>query len=191
MSDTRTRNVLKKLNLGCGTDIMEGWVNLDIAALPGVDVVHDIQKSPLPFADDSFDEILCNDVLEHVEYAPVLKEIARILAPGGVVHIRVPHFTSRNNYVDPTHRSRFSAGTWEFFIRGTHAWKKRQYYFDFTFSKIANIHIDFEKKSSRYFFYNRLVEYLVNIKPRYQELYEMSGFCYIFPATNIEVTLIK
>lgn len=183
--------MLQKLNLGCGTDIKEGWVNLDIAPLPGVDVVHDIQKSPLPFADGSFDEILCNDILEHVEYVPVLKEMARILVPGGAMHIRVPHFTSRNNYVDPTHRSRFSAGTWEFFIRGMHAWKKREYYFDFAFSTIATLRIDFEKTSSKFMFYNRFVEYLVNRKPRYQELYEMTGFCYLFPATNMRITLIK
>lgn len=170
---------------------MEGWVNLDIAPLPGVDVVYDIQQSPLPFADGSFDEILCNDVLEHVEYAAVLKEIVRILAPGGVVHIRVPHFSSRNNYVDPTHRSRFSVTTFDFFIRGTHFWKKRRYYFDFAFSKVATMHIDFERTASKIFFYNRPVEYLVNIKPRYQELYEMTGLCYLFPATHIEVTLTK
>src|SRR4051812_1511318 len=74
--------VLKKLNIGCGTDTKEGWVNLDAAGLPGVDVVHDIEKLPLPFADDSFDEILAQDVLEHVEYVPVLQDLRRILKKG-------------------------------------------------------------------------------------------------------------
>ena len=183
--------VLQKLNLGCGTHIKEGWVNLDSAPLPGVDIVHDIENLPLPFADNSFDEVLCNDILEHVEYIPVLKDILRILAPGGAVHIRVPHFTSRNNYGDPTHKKRFCVSTFDFFVRGTHMGRKRGYYFDFAFSTIASVRIDFDYTSSRLFFYNRLVEYLVNRKPRYQALYAMTGFCYLFPARNIEITLVK
>ena len=85
---------MKKLNLGSGKDIKQGWVNLDSAKLPGVDVVHDIEKLPLPFKDSEFDEILCQDVLEHIEYIPILKDIHRILKMGGKLKIRVPHFTN-------------------------------------------------------------------------------------------------
>jgi hypothetical protein len=53
----------KKLNLGSGADIRTGWVNLDIGNITGVDIVHDIEKLPLPFDDDRFEEILCNDIL--------------------------------------------------------------------------------------------------------------------------------
>lgn len=38
-----------KLNLGCGNDIREGWVNLDINKKEGVNVVHDLNEVPLPF----------------------------------------------------------------------------------------------------------------------------------------------
>ena len=110
---------MNKLNLGCGENIKEGWVNLDSAALPGVDVTHDIEKIPFPFKDGEFDEILCRDVLEHVEYIPTLRELHRILKPGGVLRIQVPHFTSRNNFVDPTHRRMFSISTFDFFAAGT------------------------------------------------------------------------
>ena len=47
---------MKKLNFGCGKDIREGWVNLDCVALPGIDAIHDLNKFPLPFEDNSFDE---------------------------------------------------------------------------------------------------------------------------------------
>ena len=46
-----------KLNLGCGRDIREGYVNLDKAGLDGVDVVHDLNVFPYPFEDNEFDEI--------------------------------------------------------------------------------------------------------------------------------------
>ena len=75
----------KKLNLGCGTDIRTGWINLDKFGLPGVDVCHDIQELPLPFDDASFDEILCKDILEHVEYIPLLGDLHRILKHGGIL----------------------------------------------------------------------------------------------------------
>ena len=95
---------MKRLNLGSGTDIREGWINLDRSALPGVDVVHDVEELPLPFPSDSFDYVLCQDVLEHVDYIPLLRDIWRILRIGGTLHIRVPHFTSSYAYGDPTHK---------------------------------------------------------------------------------------
>src|SRR5436309_921097 len=72
-----------RLNLGSGTDVREGYVNLDIAALPGVDVVHDLSRLPLPFEDAQFEEVLCKDILEHLDYVPVLRELHRIIRPGG------------------------------------------------------------------------------------------------------------
>ena len=35
-----------KLHIGCGHDIKEGWVNHDLAQLPGVDIVHDLNSFP-------------------------------------------------------------------------------------------------------------------------------------------------
>src|SRR3989344_2394548 len=102
---------MKKLNLGSGRDIKKGYINLDLHKLDGVDVVWDIEKLPLPFKDGEFDEILCQDILEHVEYIPVLRELHRILKPRGRLLNRVPHFTSRNNFGDPTHRRMFSIKT--------------------------------------------------------------------------------
>ena len=180
----------KKLNLGCGTDIKDGWVNLDSAALPGVDVVHDIEKLPLPFADSSVDEVLCQDILEHVEYAPILKDLYRVLTPGGVLHIRVPHFTSKNNFIDPTHRRLFSINTFDFFAAGTKLHDERPYYFDFHFSFVKHREIQFEL-SSRYFFLNRFVGRWVNKSPWRQEYYESTGLSRLFPAQNIHISLVK
>lgn len=108
----------RRLNLGCGTDIREGWVNLDRARLPGVDVVHDLSTLPLPFADGEFAEICAKDVLEHLDYIPLLRELHRVLRVGGVLDIQVPHFTSAGNFIDPTHKRLFSIRTFEFFVPG-------------------------------------------------------------------------
>ncbi len=187
-------NNTKKLNLGCGIDIKPGWINLDSIAIPGVDVVHDIEHLPLPFANKEFDEILAQDVLEHVNYTPVLKDLHRILKKGGALHIRVPHFTSKNNFVDPTHKKMFSVSTCDFFVKSAaaskHIEKERAYYFDFAFEKKSHCRITFEK-SSRIFFYNRVAEWFFNLSPRMQIFYESTGLSREFPAENIVVELMK
>jgi SAM-dependent methyltransferase len=47
----------------------------------------------LPFADNSFDHVICSEVLEHIpEYASFLQEIQRVLKPGGLFAVSVPRF---------------------------------------------------------------------------------------------------
>lgn len=178
---------LKKLNIGCGHDIRSGWINLDSSPLAGVDVVYDIESGLFPFDDEQFDEILCQDVLEHVEYIPVLKEIHRILKKGGKLTIRVPHFTSPNNYIDPTHKKMFSFRTFGFFVLDKSI-GERNYYFDFHFSSINPVKIIFIKGL---LFYNFIVEPIVNSSLVVRKLYEETMFSRLFPAQNILVELIK
>jgi len=182
----------KKLNLGSGNDIKEGYVNLDSAKIPGVDIVWDIEKLPLPFGDGEFEEVLANDILEHVEYIPVLRDLLRILKPGGELKIRVPHFTSKNNFADPTHKKLFSVVTFDFFSKHPVFGKPkdREYYFDFHFDHIKKIHITFER-SSPVFFYNRLIDLIANASPRMQYFYETTMLSRLFPAENILVELVK
>jgi SAM-dependent methyltransferase len=177
---------MKKLNLGCGTDIRRGWVNLDISALDGVDVVHDLNDLPLPFGTEEFDYILCKDVLEHLEYIPLLRELHRILRSGGILEISVPHFTSQDNFIDPTHKKLFSFQTFTFFAAGSRF--GRDYYFDFHFAKILSSRITFHKGI---FFYNYLVEPLVNLGTPAKKLFEATFLSRLFPAFNILVKMEK
>jgi SAM-dependent methyltransferase len=176
----------RKLNVGCGRDVREGWVNLDRAALPGVDVVHDLEKPPLPFKDGEFDEVLCVDVLEHVALLPVMAELHRIIRKGGAFRARVPHFTSENNFVDPTHRNLFSVRTFEFFVEGSPL--RQDHYFDYAFSKLASVKLSFAKGL---LLHNHLVEPLVNADGRILRLYECTFLSRFFPAENVEVVLVK
>jgi SAM-dependent methyltransferase len=178
---------MRKLNLGCGYDIRDGWVNLDASPLSGVDVIHDIEDLPLPFDDDSFDEVLAKDVLEHIEYVDTLRDLYRILKVGGKLTIQVPHFTSADNFIDPTHKRLFSAQTFDFFVGGSTC--GREYYFDFAFDHIESRRINFQKRPV--FFYNYLAEVLVNTNYKMHKFYEHTGLSRLFPATNISVTLVK
>ena len=55
-----------KLNLGCGTKNKDGWVNIDSAAQCHPDILHDLSE-PLPFEDQSAEEIFADAVLEHFD----------------------------------------------------------------------------------------------------------------------------
>lgn len=178
-----------KLNLGCGHFVLPGWVNLDIADLPGVDIVHDLNKLPLPFECESVDEILCDDVLEHLDYPPLLKECHRILVPGGILRVHVPHFTSNNNAADPTHKRLFSIKTLNFFCSDTFEGQHRNYYNDFSFSRIIQRRILFS--TTGFFIFNWPIQAMVNASYRLQLFYEATGWSRVFPAQDLEVALIK
>lgn len=173
-------NSNQRLNLGCGTDIKQNWTNLDIVSLPGVDVVWDINKFPYPFGNDTFEVVCCNDILEHVDFIRVLKELHRITIEGGQIQIRVPHFSSINNYLDPTHKNKFSIDTFDFFTK-THS---RSYYFDFHFSQVKS------KKITFIYFY-KILSPIINSSSFLQKIYERFGFCNFWLAHNIQITLVK
>lgn len=109
-----------KLNLGCGKDIKEGWVNVDQHFAPGVNLVMDIRELPLPFADNSIDEVLASHILEHCLYwEDIVFDIHRILKPGGVLEIRVPYLLSPAPY----HYRFFGPKTMEFVAIGFPDWQ--------------------------------------------------------------------
>lgn len=103
------------LNLGCGADYVEGAVNVDQFA-SHVDVRHDLNKTPYPFADNEFDEIRCMNVIEHLDdILSVMQELHRIGRAGCLVVIRVPHFRSACLYEDITHRHGFAWRSFDLF----------------------------------------------------------------------------
>lgn len=82
----------KKLNLGCGNDYREGYVNVDMNASHRVDLVSDVTWLKT-IADRSCVEVLAQDVLEHIPRArgaTALKEWNRVLENGGTLRLRVP-----------------------------------------------------------------------------------------------------
>lgn len=83
----------RRLHVGCGVQIIPGFVNMDAdASIPGVDVTGSVEDLS-QFAESEFDEIYLSHVLEHVPYAQVPRVLAglhRILSQGGALRISVP-----------------------------------------------------------------------------------------------------
>ena len=77
------------LYIGGAGRVPDGYVNLDLFALPGVDVAADAEQ--LPFPAELFQRVECDAVLEHVrDPERVMQEIRRVLAPGGYAHLVTP-----------------------------------------------------------------------------------------------------
>lgn len=80
-----------RLSLACGTDVRDGWVNLDVvkrwpSARRECDVIWDARTDPIPFVDGSAEEVYAGYLLMHLAPAfhrPVLEEIKRVLSPTG------------------------------------------------------------------------------------------------------------
>jgi len=99
-----------KLNLGCGFDKREGWLNVDNFAECAPDQMLDIESTPWDLPTSAFDHVLMKHVLEHVgaAFAAVMRELYRVTAPGGVVEIHVPHVRHDTFWSDPTHVRAFT-----------------------------------------------------------------------------------
>jgi predicted SAM-dependent methyltransferase len=91
---------MTKLHLGCGTKHLEGYTNIDIRYLPGVDEVNNI-RFLRNYKENSVDEIYACHVLEHFgrwEYKDVLKRWFEILKPEGKLRLAIPNFSSICSY---------------------------------------------------------------------------------------------
>ena len=107
---------MKKLNLGCGKSSKRGYINLDSVKLPGVDVIHDLDKYPWPFKNSEFDYVFGAHVLEHLDsITKPLEEIWRITKSGGRILIEVPIFPSVGSAADPTHKQFYTYMTFNYF----------------------------------------------------------------------------
>jgi predicted SAM-dependent methyltransferase len=84
-----------KLNVGCGTDYKKGWINIDNNSdenIEKLDLNWDLRK-PLPFPDNSVDFIFNEHFIEHLtveEGQRVIKDLMRVLKPGGVLRMATP-----------------------------------------------------------------------------------------------------
>jgi len=83
----------KYLDVGCGPNTNESFINLDYAWTPNVDLCWDITKKKYPFIDNRFEGIYTEHCLEHIpfnKFEENIREFNRILKPNGVLRIIVP-----------------------------------------------------------------------------------------------------
>jgi len=173
--------MIKKLNLGCGRDVLKGYINLDVVKLPGVDIAHDLEKFPYPFKKDEFDYILCNHVLEHVDnLIKTMAELKRIAKPNAIIEIKGPHFSCGINYRDPTHKRAFSYFTFDYF---------NNEFIEYNLPQFKVIERKLKVARTKPKILNTLFNPIINSMPAVYERF----FCWIFPASEVsfKIKVIK
>ncbi|MFX1443667.1 MAG: methyltransferase domain-containing protein [Promethearchaeota archaeon] len=163
----------KILDVGCGQDKVPGAIGIDIADLPGVDIVQDLNVFPWgDFEDETFDEIYMNDILEHLDDPiKVMRECHRLLKSGGKLHVRVVYWNHKYSFSDPTHKHAFSEISFTFFTG-----ERRSYYMDFKF-KDLKINYSFDPLAIKKFGKNK------------KKLLEKANFyCNVINGMNIILT---
>lgn len=177
-----------KLDLGCGLNKKAGFTGVDRLALPGVDIVCDLDREPLPLPDDSVDEIHSMHFLEHTaDLLAVMQEIWRVCRDGARVSVAVPYFNSIGAYRDPTHRRFF---TWETFEHFTDSDNVPSFYADARF-RIVRRRLLFWPANSTWkghvrFGYLWPLQALANLAPYFYEHSLLRGIA----ASDLQVELI-
>ena len=80
------------LNLGCGERFHPDWINIDLTSGRSGVIAHDLERG-IPFQSKSADAVYLAAVFEHIrrnDAANFLREIYRVLKPGGIVRVGVP-----------------------------------------------------------------------------------------------------
>jgi len=126
---TVTALFMIKINIGCGRDYREGWLNVDISKDCKADAYLDIRKNTLSGSwygeqiDGGAEEVYISGVLEQIgsneEFIHALNECWRVLKNGGIITIVVPNAKYAIAHRDPMDIRKFTHDTFRYFIDGT------------------------------------------------------------------------
>ena len=170
-----------KLDLGCGASKKDGFIGVDSLKLPGVDIVHDLTIFPYPFEDNEVDEIMMDNVLEHLpQPLKVVEELYRICKNDALITIVVPYFRSYYATIDPTHVNFFGLNWFNYFDPSHPFQKKYQY----SYAKFKVEKISFDKEwidnKNRSWFHRRLIK-LAEKNPTFYE----ARLSHLFPLNSL------
>ena len=99
---------MKRLNLGAGEDIREDWDNHDYKKFNGINIVFDINSDQWPIEDNTYDYILCNHIIEHVQdIFKLFNNLHRIAKPNAIIKIEVPHYSTNFAFTQIDHKHYF------------------------------------------------------------------------------------
>jgi len=175
--------LIMKLHLGCGNDYRQGYVNLDSSPEVGPDFVWNLENTPLPFEDNSIDEVLANHVLEHIHnFIPLMHELHRISKKKAIIKIRTPFFAAWGQYNDPTHVRFFSPFTFNYFNK----WKNYSHQVGANTTMFVPKKIKINFGIGRAKILNWFMNPLINLN---HELY-CRFFAWILPASEMEYELV-
>jgi SAM-dependent methyltransferase len=193
-SGALARGETLKLDLGCGlTKRGPGYIGVDMADSPAVDVVGDVLEVLRTLEGETVSEVYSSHLFEHIaELEPLIDELERVLVVGGRLLVRVPHFSNPYYYSDPTHRRPFGLYTFSYFADDRLLRRRVPTYGHVPRLRLERVRLHF-RSSTEFRFRYRAKEALgriVNANVWLQELYE-ENLAWVLPCYEVEFALVK
>lgn len=91
--DYLDRHPVRKLHIGCGDNVLDGWLNTEYEGSAPLSVAYFDVQNPFPLPSDTFDFVFSEHMIEHVplrEAFTMLQECRRVLKPAGRIRISTP-----------------------------------------------------------------------------------------------------
>lgn len=108
-----------QVELGCGRRKAAGYFGVDCVALPGVDLVWDLERRPWPMGNCSVRRLIAHQTLEHIgDLLGFMEEAWRVCTDGAWVEFVVPYYAAPTAWGDPTHVRAFTEQTFRYFEPG-------------------------------------------------------------------------
>lgn len=107
----------KILEIGCGVHkIFNQSVGIDKNPHSHANIIRDVARRGIPFADNTFDLVIAIEVIEHIEHYDDLiflfNEIHRVLRDGGFFKFTTPNGVCGYNHM--THHRIFTTGSFDY-----------------------------------------------------------------------------
>ncbi len=172
----------KILDVGCGRRKRNGAIGIDVNPRSDADVIHDLNLCPYPFPENHFDEIIADNVLEHLdEVLKVMEELHRIAKPSAHITIIVPFYPHRQANTDPTHKHFFGVRSFDYLFSDNS-------YADFQYSSahFALNSVEYEKGLTQAHWFDTMIVAFANKR---KDFYE-NRLANIFPVRNITFELV-
>ncbi len=129
-----------KINFGCGNNRIPGFIGVDNIKTKAVDLIWDMNIFPYPFRDNSVEEVLLSNILEHLPNTiSVMEEVYRICKKDSMVRIIVPYYNSPGAHHDPTHVRCFTERTFDYFTEDGATYSSEYNYYSSARMKIISI----------------------------------------------------
>jgi len=166
---------LLKLNIGCGNKVIEGFLGVDKFPCSAAEYICDIENEKLPFNNNSVDEVILDNLIEHIKDIPLIfEELIRVCCKGAKIKIITPHFSSLSSWIDPTHVHHLSYFSFDHFEKNS-----LSHYMG------KGVKIKNKKLSFGGGLMGLIARVIFNISPKTYE----KKYCFIFRASTLTINL--
>ncbi len=151
-----------KIDIGCGPVKEEGYIGIDRYALPGVDIVADLNNG-IPLEDNSVDVVYFGHSLEHFDnLGNILKEIHRVCKNNAIMNVLAPYSNNYCNLVNPNHKLQFNEHTFRYYTNYECSWLDPQlwqfpyyYHWGLASGDYSQCNIDIRCIDMEFFYHNK------------------------------------